>query len=578
MRADSYWAKRNVEREAEWHNKSRETIEQELVAQYERSAQRIKAEIEQLYGKFSADNGVSIAEARKLIDGNEFRVWRKDIEEYIAEYKATGNPKILLELNTLSMRSRISRLDKLYGDTLKELDKLGQETDKKITGFLKDAYKDSRLKNAYDLAKKGNGPVSVAVDSKKIESVLRTPWSGKNYSQRIWANSDKLARAIQDTIVNGVHRGVSVNKMAKEVQERMNVSKNDAVRLVRTEMNYVLNQGALDSIKDAKMKYFKFIATLDSRTSTTCRDHDGKIYRVDEAETGSNVPPLHPRCRSTIAGTLGPSKPTKGSRLSKVDGKYQPVPNNMDYDDWKSIYVDKTKTLDDWKRERSKDKVKRTQDSKKDLQTNNQVVVRKPQDLIKVENPNERVIAARKYFDKDSYTEHDRMSKNILSLSDEFIKLILLDAFNKRKLKGHIEENGTIENFKASEYTIGKNKVDRWFTDEGDALYPPNEGAIAESWNETLAIGTKLSRYGKTSGKYLSPINTPFDNRAMPYSIEYYAKRKHVYIVLKPLPVSTGVIAPAFGKAGGGIQHKTEKPIQYYLDEGYLKEVDENDR
>lgn len=360
MGADSYWARRSVEREEEWNRKSRETIEKELASHYERSAQRIQAQIEQLYGKFATDNGVSITEARKLINGNEFRIWRKDIEEYIAEYKETGNPKTLLELNTLAMRSRISRLDKLYGDTLIELDKLGQKTDATITGFLKDAYKDNRLHSAYELAKRGQGPLSVAVDNKQVEHVLRTPWSGKNYSERIWKNSDKLARTIQDTIVNGVHRGVSVNKLAKEVQERMNVSKNDAVRLVRTEMNYVNNQAALDSIKDAKMKYYQFIATLDKRTSSTCREHDGKVYLVSEAEIGNNIPPLHPRCRSTIAGTLGPAKPTKGSRIAKDEPqakgeavRYKKVPRNMDYDDWKAVYVDKAKTLEDWQKERN---------------------------------------------------------------------------------------------------------------------------------------------------------------------------------------------------------------------------------
>lgn len=360
MGADSYWARRSVEREEEWNRKSRETVEKELASHYERSAQRIQAQIEQLYGKFATDNGVSITEARKLINGNEFRIWRKDIEEYIAEYKETGNPKTLLELNTLAMRSRISRLDKLYGDTLIELDKLGQKTDATITGFLKDAYKDNRLHSAYELAKRGQGPLSVAVDNKQVEHVLRTPWSGKNYSERIWKNSDKLARTIQDTIVNGVHRGVSVNKLAKEVQERMNVSKNDAVRLVRTEMNYVNNQAALDSIKDAKMKYYQFIATLDKRTSSTCREHDGKVYLVSEAEIGNNVPPLHPRCRSTIAGTLGPAKPTKGSRIAKDEPqakgeavRYKKVPRNMDYDDWKAVYVDRTKTLEDWQKERN---------------------------------------------------------------------------------------------------------------------------------------------------------------------------------------------------------------------------------
>ena len=81
MGTDSYWARRSVEREEEWNKKSRDTIEKELASHYERSAQRIQANIERLYGKFSADNGVSISEARKLINGTEYRTWRKDIEE-----------------------------------------------------------------------------------------------------------------------------------------------------------------------------------------------------------------------------------------------------------------------------------------------------------------------------------------------------------------------------------------------------------------------------------------------------------------------------------------------------------------
>lgn len=363
MGADSYWARRSIEREEEWNKKSRETIEKELASQYERSAIRIQGNIEKLYGKFARDNGLSKEEARKLITGTEYRTWRKDIEEYVKEYKETGNPKTLLELNTLAMRSRISRLDKLYSETLIELDKLGQNADKAVTKFLKEAYKDNRLHSAYELAKRGNGPLQVAVDSKRMQDVLRTPWSGKNYSERIWKNSDKLAKTIQDTIVNGVHRGVSVNTLAKEVQKRMEVGKSDAVRLVRTELNYIHNQATLDSLREAKMSYFQFIATLDKRTSSVCRNHDNNVYPLDEAEVGSNVPPLHPRCRSTIAGALGPKKGTSGSRTVKAEPskkgdavKYTKVPRNMAYEDWKAVYVDKSKTFDEWRIEQKANK------------------------------------------------------------------------------------------------------------------------------------------------------------------------------------------------------------------------------
>lgn len=41
------------------------------------------------------------------------------LEEYLDAIDKNVDNKLLLELNTLAMRKRISRLDKLYGDTLK---------------------------------------------------------------------------------------------------------------------------------------------------------------------------------------------------------------------------------------------------------------------------------------------------------------------------------------------------------------------------------------------------------------------------------------------------------------------------
>ena len=573
MGADSYWARRSTEREEEWNKKSQETVEKELAAQYERSAQRIQANIEQLYGKFANDNGISISEAKKLINGPEFRTWKKDVEEYMKEYKETGNPKTLLELNTLSMRSRISRLDKLYGDTLIELDKLGQKTNATITDFLKSAYKDNRLHSAYELAKRGQGPLGVAVDNKHVEDVLRTPWSGKNYSTRIWDNSDKLSKTIQDIVVSNVHRGTSVEKLAKEVQERMNVSKNNAVRLVRTELNYVHNQATLDSLKSANMEYFQFIATIDKRTSSTCREHDNNIYPVADAEVGTNVPPLHPRCRSTIAGSLD-KKATSGSRIVKMakanknePTRYEKVPRNMDYDNWKAIYVDKSKSFTEWRREL------------KPLTTTskgNEIVIRKAQDLINVEMGEKRVNAAIQFFDEPNLTEHERMRKNLIPASDSSLKLVVLQELNASRLKYHKK---ALEEFEELGYTLGKDKEKRWFSDPDSngqefPLYPTNDGAIGKTWSEVLVVGTKITRYGRTTGKYTAPVGTPFVNRAMPYTETEYSDTEHQYIVVKPLPVQTSVIAPAFNKVGGGIQYKTKESIQYYLDEGYLKEVD----
>jgi hypothetical protein len=116
------------------------------------------------------------------------------------------------------------------------------------------------------------------------------------------------------------------------------------------ELNYVENQSAMDSIKEAGMKYYRFSATLDRRTSATCREHDGHVYPIGEYQPGSTAPPLHPNCLSTIAGSLyGPDKKKAGTRIARNDkGKTYYVPADMTYKEWKNVYVRKSMTIREW--------------------------------------------------------------------------------------------------------------------------------------------------------------------------------------------------------------------------------------
>lgn len=349
---EKYWKKRQEELEKKWDKKSREEIERELRAYYEQSLAHIEKDISALYQRFATDNGMDMAAAQQLLTGKEYRVWRMDIAEYVKEINATGNQELLRELNTLAMRSRITRLDALRAGTLKEMALLSQKTEKAMKEFLKSGYEDFYYHGLYEIGKKRGleGAVSL-VDGEKLERILRVPWSGKNYSKRIWTNGAKLAKTIQQNIIAAAHRGVSVQEMTRVVRQKMGVGTKEAVRLVRTELNYVQNQAALHSVKDAGMKYYRFIATLDKRTSTICQSHDGDVFPVEEAQPGKNLPPLHPHCRSVISGCLRDEyKPQSGTRIARDEnGKNVFVPANMKYDDWRAVYVDKKLTLEEWK-------------------------------------------------------------------------------------------------------------------------------------------------------------------------------------------------------------------------------------
>ena len=348
---EKYWKKRQEELEKKWDKKSRTEIEQELKAYYEQSLAHIEKDISALYQRFATDNGMDMAAAQQLLTGTEYRVWRMDLDEYVKEINATGSSELQRELNTLAMRSRITRLDALRAATLKEMARLSEKSEAALKEFLKSGYEDFYYHGLYEIGKKRGlqGAVSL-VDGEKLERTLRVPWSGKNYSKRIWSNNAKLAKVIQQNIIAAAHRGVSVQEMTRDVRQRMGVGTKEAVRLVRTELNYVQNQAALHSIKDAGMKFYRFIATLDKRTSTVCQSHDGDVFPVEEAQPGKNMPPLHPHCRSVISGCLkGEYKPQNGTRIARDEnGKNVFVPSYMKYDDWKEVFVDQKQSLESW--------------------------------------------------------------------------------------------------------------------------------------------------------------------------------------------------------------------------------------
>ena len=102
----------------------------------------------------------------------------------------------------------------------------------------------------------------------------------------------------------GLIRGDSLHDMAVKLNDKVNKGYSNAKRLVHTETCWVQNKATIDSYKEAKVKEYEFMAFLDKRTSPQCRELDGKVFKVEEAAAGVNLPPLHPMCRSCIVPVI----------------------------------------------------------------------------------------------------------------------------------------------------------------------------------------------------------------------------------------------------------------------------------
>ena len=143
--------------------------------------------------------------------------------------------------------------------------------------------------------------------------------------------------AIAKRLIGNLQLGeaASVKQLAQKGGELTQATDNQVMTLVRTSVNQVANaasQQVYEANQDITKKY-RYVATLDSRTSSICRALDGREFEYGKGPT----PPQHFNCRSTTVPVidykeLGFDPPPPGKRAS-MDG---PVPADLSYGQWLS--------------------------------------------------------------------------------------------------------------------------------------------------------------------------------------------------------------------------------------------------
>lgn len=152
-----------------------------------------------------------------------------------------------------------------------------------------------------------------------VEAALNTRWEGKNFSSRIWDNTDKLAERLQELFTTKELSNMSERDMIKQIAHEFNTSKFNASRLIRTEANFFYSKIKLDDWRKRGVERYQLLAVIDSRTSKICRSINGKVFKVRDAIFGKNMPPLHPFCRTVPVIYLGPKNNTVVSKKNNAD-------------------------------------------------------------------------------------------------------------------------------------------------------------------------------------------------------------------------------------------------------------------
>lgn len=285
--------------------KSVKKLESELKDVFTQAAKDIEKEIFSLFTKYAENNQLSYKDASQLLTSKEFKAWRYDLKGYMKLIEQAGDEQLLLELNTLAMKSRISRLEEMLYQINKHIDNTFKTFEGGVYDLLEGTVSESYYKTIYDIQKfTGISTTFAFVDKEMIEDILSYPWSGFDFRTRIKINRDEFKKIVKQEITQMVIQGKASKEVARSISKKAGTSLLNASRLVNTEHAYVMNEASFKGYKESNVNKYQFLATLDTRTSKTCRDLDLEIFDVDKKQIGVNCPPMHPFADPLLYRTL----------------------------------------------------------------------------------------------------------------------------------------------------------------------------------------------------------------------------------------------------------------------------------
>lgn len=179
---------------------------------------------------------------------------------------------------TLSEMQKFNRLVKLEKEIALILNQLGNETIKDINRFRPLQYEQSYYRMAWSVDQ--NIGVEVGFNNLKPEVVSKSiqyplvKQAMSNYKRNV------ITRTIQ-AINSGLTQGLGIKEMARQLVKSLNISLNDALRIIRTESHRLIELGHnfefLEASRKGVEKKMQLISTLDDRTRPQSAQMDGNF-------------------------------------------------------------------------------------------------------------------------------------------------------------------------------------------------------------------------------------------------------------------------------------------------------------
>ena len=374
----SYWEDRGIAAVERYEAACRNQIP-EMAKAFERAKKDLKQEIFAFYGRYAKNNGITVAEAQKALNRKELLELKSSLKEFQQLAKSSIGT-FNLELENLSMKARLTRLDALMIQVNAHLQRLYQTQKNIIEDTTRAVTVSEYYHTHYDISHETGRLFAFAkIPESFVKQVVEAPVQGADISTRLWRQDVDTGFQIRQTLVRMFAAGRPPQDFAAELGHRIgNLTVDDkgnvtgsgreyeAYRLLYNESSHATGQARLKAYEDMGLDLYQICATLDTHTTPQCQSLDGCIfglqtggsvpkeyrkigskyreqaYNTDRVIEGVNYPPLHVNCRSVAVPyyeDIDYSDSTRAARDPET-GKTIKVPADMDYQEWYETYIE----------------------------------------------------------------------------------------------------------------------------------------------------------------------------------------------------------------------------------------------
>lgn len=339
-REAAYWRERYNILNAANAQLTRQTYDEAEHA-FELAQRDIQRDIDAWLNRFADNNGVSLVEARKLLNSDELKELKWDVAEYIKRGRENAiSGKWAKELENASARLHISRLEALKIRTQNHLETTFAAENKAVENLVKNVYKSDYYHTCFELQKGfGVGFDISGIDERQLDMLVKKPWTvdRRTFSDRIWERKDKMVSALHQEMIRNCIYGRSRKEMTvaleQFVKKDIKNAEYCAARVIKTETAYFTSQSQRQALSDLDCEMYEVYLPLSPKSCEICREMNGKHFKLSEYVVGSTAPPFHPNCEN---GSVIPYY--EDGFFDDIKGG-EKIPEDITYPEWEKKFV-----------------------------------------------------------------------------------------------------------------------------------------------------------------------------------------------------------------------------------------------